>query len=332
MKKNQPVKDVSKRVHPKVKSSLHPRNKHNERYNFKLLLGKSPELARFVILNDFEDESIDFFNPDAVKALNKALLKQYYGINDWSIPKNYLCPPIPGRADYIHHIADLLYAASSKESIRIPKYADKITCLDIGVGANCIYPILGNREYGWSFIGSDIDPIALKNANEIIKSNPVLHGKIELRLQKNEKNIFQGIIKRNEFIDLTIFNPPFHTSATEADNASLKKLNNLTQKKYTKPNLNFGGQSNELWYEGGEEKFVQKMIEESRDFTLSVFWFSTLISKQANLDKAYVSLRMAGAREVKTIQMEQGNKISRILAWTFLDSDAQRAWIESRWS
>jgi 23S rRNA (adenine1618-N6)-methyltransferase len=99
LKKNEP---------PKGKSNLHPRNKHRERYDFKQLINSCPELAQFVKLNNYNTESIDFFNPEAVKALNKALLKHFYGVNFWDIPKHYLCPPIPGRADYIHYAADLL--------------------------------------------------------------------------------------------------------------------------------------------------------------------------------------------------------------------------------
>ena len=92
----------------KEKIELHPRNKHRERYDFQQLINTCPELAPFVKLNNYNDESIDFFNPNAVKMLNKALLKQHYGINNWEIPEGYLCPPIPSRADYLHYIADLL--------------------------------------------------------------------------------------------------------------------------------------------------------------------------------------------------------------------------------
>ena len=67
----------AKREHPKIKVELHPRNKHRERYNFKELIGSLPELAQFVKLNDYDDESIDFFNPNAVKMLNKARSKHF---------------------------------------------------------------------------------------------------------------------------------------------------------------------------------------------------------------------------------------------------------------
>ena len=99
---------AQKKIHPEVKSRLHPRSKHRNRYDFEKLIEGFPELEPFVKPNKFGDESIDFSDPKAVVTLNKALLKHHYGIENWLIPEGYLCPPIPGRADYIHHIADLL--------------------------------------------------------------------------------------------------------------------------------------------------------------------------------------------------------------------------------
>lgn len=206
-------------------------------------------------------------------------MKHYYTIDYWSIPENYLCPPIPGRADYIHHIADLLGSCNNGN---IPK-TSQIKCLDIGVGANCVYPIIGNNEYGWAFIGSDIDPISIQSASKIIEMNSSLYGKIELRLQNNKNDIFSGIIRKDEHFDLTICNPPFHSSSAEAQSAALRKLRNLKHKKIIKPLLNFGGKNNELWCKGGEEAFVRKMIQQSSIFSNSCFWFSCLISKQSNL-------------------------------------------------
>ena len=316
-----------KKEHPKEKAGLHPRNKHRERYNFEQLIGSCSELAQFVMLNNYNDKSIDFHNPEAVKMLNKALLKHYYDIDYWDIPKNYLCPPIPGRADYIHHIADLL---SSKNNGKIPT-GDKIKCIDIGVGANCVYPIIGNKEYAWSFVGVDIDPVSIASANKTIKFNHSLKGKIELRLQLNTKDIFCGIIQKNERFDLSICNPPFHASLEEAQSATLRKLRNLKHEKIVKANLNFGGKNNELWCKGGEVRFVRDMIFQSKQFPDSCFWFSTLISKQSNLKDVYKALKKVEAVEVKTIPMGQGNKTSRIVAWTFLTKEQQQKWKNTRW-
>jgi 23S rRNA (adenine1618-N6)-methyltransferase len=306
-----------KREHPKEKIQLHPRNKHRERYDFKQLIAVLPELSSLVSLNAYGDESIDFFNPDAVKMLNKAILIHSYGIKFWDIPYGYLCPPIPGRADYIHYMADLL---AGKNQGKIPS-GHKIKGLDIGTGANCVYPIIGNKEYDWSFIGTEIDPVAIESANTIIEQNPVLKGKIEIRRQNNPKDIFRGIILKDELIDFTICNPPFHASLAEAQSGTLRKLSNLNGKKITKPTLNFGGQNSELWCEGGEERFVVDMVQQSKEFAGSCFWFSTLVSKESSLKSIYEILRKSKATEVKTISMGQGNKISRIVAWTFLNSE-----------
>jgi hypothetical protein len=89
----------NKKEHPKVKPELHPGNKNREHYDFGKLIGNSPELAQYFRPNIYGDESVDFANPEAVKALNKSLLIQHYGITKWDIPPGYLCPPVTGRAD-----------------------------------------------------------------------------------------------------------------------------------------------------------------------------------------------------------------------------------------
>ncbi len=316
-----------KKEHPKEKSRLHPRNKDRERYDLKQLITVCPELAPFVKPNIYNDESIDFANPEAVKTLNKALLQHHYGIVDWNIPEQYLCPPIPGRADYIHHIADLL---GRNNYGKIPT-GPNIKCLDIGVGASCIYPIIGNREYGWSFVGSDIDPVAVRSANKIIESNPSLAGEIGCKLQANPKDFFYGIIRKDELIDLSVCNPPFHASAQEAKTGTSRKLNNLNLNENPGPILNFGGQGHELWCDGGEEKFVRNMILQSRKFAANCFCFSSLISKESNLRSVYKTLEQAKASGVETIPMGQGNKTSRIVAWTFLTTEEQNKWKNTRW-
>ena len=317
-----------KKEHPPEKSKLHPRNRHRDRYDFNALTTCCPELAPFVARNRYDDETIDFSNPEAVKMLNRALLKQYYGIENWDIPPNYLCPPIPGRADYIHHIAELLCV----NNYGMFPMGHKIRCLDIGVGANCVYPIIGNREYGWSFIGSDIDPISIEAAQKIVDANVSLKDNVQLRLQTNPMDIFYGVIQKDEFIDVTVCNPPFHASLEEAQAGTLRKLSNLSHQKITTPTLNFGGQNGELWCDGGEEKFVRNMIRQSRQFTTSVFWFSTLIAKQSHVKNALEALAKANATTVKTIPMGQGNKTSRIVAWTFLSKEEQKVWKNTRWN
>jgi 23S rRNA (adenine1618-N6)-methyltransferase len=296
------------------KSQLHPRNRNRKPYDFQQLISLNPALGNYMKLNKYGVESLDFANPVAVKLLNKALLSHYYGILNWDFPDENLCPPIPGRADYIHYIADLL---AENNGGLIPT-GNEITILDIGVGANCIYPILGVTEYGWQFIGSDVDPKSIESAKKIIENNKSLEGKVECKLQQNSAHIFRGIIDKECKITATMCNPPFHASADEALSGTRRKVRSLSGKKVAKLDLNFAGVSNELIYEGGEYKFIHRMITESTEFAENVRWFTTLVSKSANLNGMYKLLEKLKATEVKTIPMATGNKATRLVAWTFV--------------
>ena len=309
------------------KTRLHSRNRNRERYDLGALMTSNPELVNFVRPSKYGVDSIDFSNPIAVKVLNKALLNHYYGIKNWEFPDENLCPPIPGRADYIHHIADLL-GENNFDTIPI---GDKIKCFDIGVGANCIYPIIGVIEYGWKFIGSDIDLKSIESAKNIVNSNSSLKDMVEIRLQEDRKDIFSGIIAGEERIDLSICNPPFHSSSEVAQKGTRRKVKNLSGKIVKVPTLNFAGIGNELIYEGGEYKFILNMVGESKGFSKNFYWFSTLVSKQSNLKGIYKSLEKVEATHTKTISMGTGNKSSRIVAWTFLSKEEQKEWRENRW-
>ena len=317
------------------KTNLHPRNLDRFGYNFEQLINVSPDLQQFVSVNEHNIDSsdseqakqtIDFSNPDAVKALNKALLINHFDIQDWDIPANYLCPPIPGRADYIHYIADLL--ATTNNGV-IPE-GEMVQGLDIGVGANCIYPIIGNSAYGWSFVGTDIDENAIQNCKKIIASNPKLMDPISLQLQTESRFIFKNIITPEDRFAFTICNPPFHSSQDEATKSSLRKVNNLESRdfsnKATKPVLNFGGHNAELWCAGGELGFITQMAYESAKYPLQCLWFTTLVSKKDNLSSIYKTLNKVSVVEIKTIDMAQGQKTSRIVAWTFMSPVQQKAW------
>lgn len=300
------------------KKGFHPRNKHRFSYNFQLLIENTPLLKQFVAVNKFGNESIDFSNPKAVKLLNAALLKTYYNLEYWDIPEGFLCPPIPGRAEYIHHIADIL----SEVYGEIPT-GKKIKILDIGIGANCIYPIIGTSEYNWQFVGSEVDSQAIKWADKLIKANPNLKDAIELRMQPSKRNVFKNIIQEGELFDMTLCNPPFHSSKEEATKGTIRKIKNLKNEVHSKPVLNFGGVNNELWCEGGELAFITNMIYESVHFQKQCLWFSTLVSKKENLKQIYKLLKKVGTFEVKTIELNQGNKTSRLVFWSFKDTKSK---------
>jgi 23S rRNA (adenine1618-N6)-methyltransferase len=286
---------------------LHVKNIHNSPYDFESLIKTHSELDDFVFVNNFRTKTIDFSNNLAVLHLNKALLKHYYDVKDWNIPEGYLCPPIPGRADYLHHINDLL---------DVNAYNKTIKGLDIGVGANCIYPILASQLFNWKMVGADINKTAVTCAKENSLVSQKLQENIEIRHQQSNADLFSGIIKPDEYFDFTMCNPPFHNSEKEANAGSLRKLKNLKTKNSNK--LNFGGQANELWCNGGEALFIKRMIKQSILFKKQVGWFTCLVSKNENLKNIYKQILKAGAT-FKTVNMEQGNKKSRFVAWQFVD-------------
>ncbi|WP_029148158.1 23S rRNA (adenine(1618)-N(6))-methyltransferase RlmF [Methylophilus sp. 5] len=287
-------------------STLHPRNLHRAGYDFVVLVQAQPALSAFVRPNAYGDASIDFANPQAVKALNQALLKQYYGVAEWDIPKNYLCPPIPGRADYVHYLADLLATSTGN--------TQPVRMLDIGTGANLVYPLIAAHAYGWQCVGVDIDLKALRNAQQMIEANG-LQQQISVRQQAQPTSIFKGVILPGEQFMLTVCNPPFHASAAEAQAGTQRKWRGLG--KQPPQALNFGGQSNELVCAGGEAAFLSAMISESKLFAKQCVWFTTLVSKAANLPLVYRQLNKVQAVTVKTVEMAQGQKQSRFVAWTF---------------
>ncbi|OBQ52832.1 23S rRNA (adenine(1618)-N(6))-methyltransferase RlmF [Tamlana sp. s12] len=285
---------------------MHPKNKHKSGYDLEALILVYPELKIYVFENKYNTQTIDFANPKAVKALNTALLFQYYNIKFWEFPDTNLCPPIPGRVDYIHHIAGFLEASGINSHIKV---------LDIGTGASCIYPILGQAEYGWTFVGTDIDDKSLAYAQKIIDKNE-LNTAITLRKQQDASHILKGVVNEADSFSVSLCNPPFFKSEAEALEATIKKLKGL-KNEVGQVIRNFSGTQNELWYRGGEKAFLHNYIFESTFYKEQCLWFTSLVSKKDLIRGLKTSLKKLGATEVKVIEMGQGNKLSRIVAWTF---------------
>ena len=279
---------------------LHSKNKFNNGYDFEVLIKSNPNLKAFISENKFKNLSIDFSNPIAVKELNRALLFSYDTISIWDFPDENLCPPIPGRLDYIHHLADLI---SLETNIKI---------LDIGTGATCIYPLLGVAEYNWNFVATDIDLDSLDTAQDIIDDNN-FDANIKLRQQFEEQHILKGVLEEEDAFSATMCNPPFYKSAEEARGANRRKTRNLGSNAVR----NFSGNNNELWYLGGEKAFLHNYLYESSLFSNKSKWFTSLVSKKENVESLQNSSKKLGVKEFKIIPMNQGNKVTRIVCWRF---------------
>lgn len=279
---------------------MHRNNPFINDYDFDKLIKCLPNLANHVFINQYGTKTIKFSDQNAVKELNRSLLKLEYNI-DWTIPKNNLCPPIPGRLDYLLHINDLV---NSKE----------VNLLDIGTGANLIYPLLATCQFNWKCTGSDVSLDSIKNAQEIINGNKQLSS-VKLVHQISKDHIFKNVLTSDDYFDVVICNPPFFKSSSDAQKMNNRKVKNL--KLTDKEKLNFGGLNNELWCRGGEEEFIKKMAIESAEFKNQVTWFTSLVSNKDHLKNIKRAINKQNPMEVKIVDMEQGNKISRFIAWRY---------------
>jgi 23S rRNA (adenine1618-N6)-methyltransferase len=307
------------------KNSLHPANPHLAGYDMAALSQSYPALAPLLITTPRGEQSIDFADPVAVKTLNQALLAHHYQLPMWDVPEGYLCPPVPGRLDYLLYLADLL---KSSHQGKTPKKS-QLKLLDVGCGANLIYSLLAARHFGWQVLASDVDAGALQHGAKILAQH-LLTDRIELRQQASSQHIFDHLLQAGEYIDVTLCNPPFHSSAEEAAAGSARKRDNLGLASEA-AELNFAGLSHELWCDGGELKFIQRMMQQSVAVGHQVYWFSSLVSKKEHIAPLQALLKKLGVTGQQVVDMAQGNKQSRFIAWTFLTPAQQQLWRQHRW-
>jgi len=295
-----------------------------ERYDLVRLRGAHPGLARWIRRNPRGEETIDFSNPEAVRDLNQALLMADYGITHWDIPRDALCPGVPGRRDYLTAVAQLLGADHAGV---VPRGA-QVTLFDLGVGANCIYPIIGRSVYGWRFIGSDIDPVALASASRIVQANHLLRGHVEIRRQGAASQIFQDVLSARDQVAAVICNPPFHASLAQAQAAARRKWTNLghvARGVRSLPAANFGGRDAELWCPGGEVGFLGRVIAQSAQRPEDAAWYTALVAQAAHLPAIERALKRAQPLATRVLSIARGVKQSRIIAWSFLAPALRRA-------
>ncbi len=156
-------------------------------------------------------------------------------------------------------------------------------------------------------------------ASDTIKNIELKHLDVKFSVKKSHSGKDYRIeSKNNEKFDLTMCNPPFHSSLEAAIKANERKVSNLNKgNKEIKKGFNFGGQKAELWCNGGELLFLKKMAKESVKFSSQVNWFTSLVSDKDNIKPLIKLLEKLGTKEVKVLEMSQGQKISRVLAWKF---------------
>ena len=293
---------------------MHAQNPYGNRYDLKRLTKHYHALEKFIVLNPSGEETIDFSSSEAVFALNKSMLLADFKLGDYELPSGYLIPPVPGRLDYLLHVRDFL-----TEKFNVSENS-QLNGLDMGSGANGIYCILGAQYFNWKMVGSETDAKAVEIANANIQKTKGLNDKIEIRHQQDKGSLFKNTIQANEQFDFVVCNPPFHSSKEEALKGSLRKVKNLggyaVKEKFL---LNFEGQANELWCNGGEVLFIKRLIKESVGFKNQVKVFSTLVAKSESVAAIKKQLSKVKAN-FEVIPMALGNKKGRYVMWWFESS------------
>jgi len=271
--------------------------------DFLILIKEYPELKKYLIMKNrdediekCEDFSFDWSNNNLSLLMTKCILNYYFNIKYYDIPNNFLIPPVPSRLNYINVIQSLLI---------LFKVSDKneIIGVDIGTGANIIYPILGNEVYKWKFICSEINDEAFKNGEKIINKNK-LENRIKLIKQKCGCNIFLGVLNREKKYTFTMCNPPYYDYQDEIKIEDKKR----------DCEYNF----DEIYYKNGEIGFFERYFEESIYFSKNVFLFSFLIGKKSNAEKIYDKIK----DNIKICDMKRiknGNNIRYIIYWSFFN-------------
>ncbi|KAI0466026.1 hypothetical protein F4859DRAFT_340840 [Xylaria cf. heliscus] len=252
---------------------------------------------------------LDFTSPAAVMQLTKTLLKEDFGLQI-NLPSDRLCPPVPNRHNYILWLKDLLdsTAASYSEQYEPER---KVTGLDIGTGASLIYPLLGcAQRSAWCFIATDIDAESLSSA----RANAHLNH-LESRIRVVDRVPSGPIIPLNELnmnsIDFVMVNPPFYVSD--------KELLDLAAQKSQPPHSACTGAPVEMVCEGGEVRFIQRMIDESLVLRGRVQWYTAMLGKQSSLEVLIEILKKHKINNFAVTTFIQGSKTRRWgLAWSFL--------------
>ena len=285
------------------------KNKNNIFYNdfkpdFLTLTKEFPELKKYILKQNEDNEEefqFDWSNNELSLLMDKSILNYYFNIKYYYIPKGFLIPPIPSRINYINLINSIIAKLIKDIDIK------NIIGIDIGTGANIIYPILGYSIYKWKFICTEINKEAYNNAKLILQKNN-LENNINIIKQNNKDNIFISILNRENKYIFSMCNPPYYNYENEIKLEDKKRDNEY----------NF----DEIYYKNGEYGFFQRYFEESICYKNNVFLYTILIGKKINAENIYDKLSSYNDI-IKIYNMQKiltGNNVRYIIYWSFFNN------------
>ena len=272
--------------------------------DFLTLIKEFPELKKYILKQNEDNEEefqFDWSNNELSLLMDKSILNYYFDIKYYDIPKGFLIPPIPSRINYINLINSIITKLINDIDIK------NIIGIDIGTGANIIYPILGYSIYKWKFICTEINKEAYNNAKLILQKNN-LENNINIIKQNNKDNIFISILNRENKYIFSMCNPPYYNYENEIKLEDKKRDNEY----------NF----DEIYYKNGEYGFFQRYFEESICYKNNVFLYTILIGKKINAENIYDKLSSYNDI-IKIYNMQKiltGNNVRYIIYWSFFNN------------
>ncbi|XP_021253023.1 methyltransferase-like protein 16 isoform X2 [Numida meleagris] len=289
-----------------LNKSMHARNRYKDKPpDFAYLAGKYPEFRQHVQTTLAGRVSLNFKDPEAVRALTCTLLKEDFGLTI-DIPLERLIPTVPLRLNYIHWVEDLIgHQDADKGVLR--------RGIDIGTGASCIYPLLGSTLNGWYFLATEVDDMCFNYAKKNVEQNN-LSDLIKVVKVPQKTLLMDALKEESEIIyDFCMCNPPFFANQMEA-----KGVNSRNPRRPPPSSVNTGGIT-EIMAEGGELEFVKRIIHDSLQLKKRLRWYSCMLGKKCSLAPLKEELKIQGVPKVTHTEFCQGRTMRWALAWSFYD-------------
>lgn len=238
------------------------------------LQSHNPRLQKF-----WADGKFDFDNETALAELVQTQLDLYCGLRV-QLCKGFLIPRLANRLDYLLWMEKLLGGPA--------------VGIDVGVGGNCIYPMLGSLV-GLTIAGVDLNSEAIEASQQIAKQ-----ASIEIDLFQADGTDLESIVRQLDpppcFV---VCNPPFF--APQEDRVE-------------KPPRNLVARENELYTPGGELEFSLKMLESSSRTNLR--WTSVMLGKKHSV--APLIDRITAQKASHALHVISHGRTRRwIVAWSF---------------
>ncbi|KAL6078541.1 hypothetical protein STEG23_011110 [Scotinomys teguina] len=289
-----------------LSKSMHVRNRYKDKPpDFAYLASKYPDFKQHIQINLNGRVSLNFKDPEAVRALTCTLLREDFGLSI-DIPLERLIPTVPLRLNYIHWVEDLIgHQDSDKGTLR--------RGIDIGTGASCIYPLLGATLNGWYFLATEVDDMCFNYAKKNVEQNN-LSDLIKVVKVPQKTLLMDALKEESEIVyDFCMCNPPFFANQLEAQG-----VNSRNSRRPPPSSINTGGIT-EIMAEGGELEFVKRIIHDSLQLKKRLRWYSCMLGKKCSLAPLKEELRVQGVPKVTFTEFCQGRTMRWALAWSFYD-------------